>query len=241
MCDETELKYVAHYLKRPIKVDAYKALNLKSTNPGVAAYVYHNKPQIKQLIRAIMEEELMDSVELLRDTHANATANLANCMATRKIEYTPRVKKPLGKLIDEIEANVMYERNCFRLLGDVTKKKQKAFDKWVKEQNVKIMRYEQELKLNPKASRIVYGETVLKDEHYLDMKKVIEYGYQIEKVEHDKNGRLKVSLVSATAAKERLFKVAGLYEKDNAQKAPVMNIIIQSGDEDLGKLNTIEI
>ncbi len=233
-----EKLWVGEYIITKNKTKAALKAGLSAHTAMEQGCAMYRRPHVRAAVDAVFEVEAMSAFELIHMTVEAARGNLGDCMSTRKVEYTPRVKMPLAKVIDQkqMEIDIIM---TYLAKANPNEKKRKQYMKRVASINDAMVQLESELAHNPKAFRMQAGETVFKDQKYLDIKKVVDRGLIIDKVEHDKNGNLKVSIISPTVARQDLLKMAGLYEKDNKQKSAQVIINLLGDDALLG--STIEI
>lgn len=227
-CSDTERAFIDNYVTTLSKTKAAKAAGLSHHTASMQGWQIYNRPHMKVLIRKILNARSPTAEEIISLTAKNAHANLADCMVKVKKHHTPYFETPLAEIIDQIEADI-YRENIFMksrtfLPEDIERSKQRIAD-YVDQ----IARYEAELMTSPSAYRILPGPTVLVEEDVLDMAKVVEKGLQLKSVQYDKEGKLKVEIVSPEQAQEALRRIHGLYKKDNEQLKPEANIKLKIG------------
>lgn len=172
------------------------------------------KPAIYEKIKKHLESLTLSAEETTKMIADMAKANITDYMVKKTIEHTPRVRKGLQELIDELEYKLELEEEFCAEKG-FTEKEYDDFQEQLQPIRDKILRYRIELRKNPDASRIVNGETEFIDTFDLDIEK-IKADKQFGKVKSFKQGKygLEVELYASDAALDKLAKIHGLY-KDN--------------------------
>lgn len=172
------------------------------------------KPAISEKIKKHLESLTLSAEETTKMIADMAKANITDYMVKKTIEHTPRVRKGLQELIDELEYKLELEEEFCAEKG-FTEKEYDDFQEQLQPIRDKILRYRIELRKNPDASRIVNGETEFIDTFDLDIEK-IKADKQFGKVKSFKQGKygLEVELYASDAALDKLAKIHGLY-KDN--------------------------
>lgn len=172
------------------------------------------KPDISEKIKEHLENLTLSAEETTKMIADMAKANITDYMVKKTIEHTPRVRKGLQELINELEYKLELEEEFCAEKG-FTEKEYDDFQEQLQPIRDKILRYRIELKKNPDASRIVNGETEFIDTYDLDIEK-IKSDKQFGKVKSFKQGKygLEVELYASDAALDKLAKIHGLY-KDN--------------------------
>ncbi len=172
------------------------------------------KPNISEKIKEHLESLTLSAEETTKMIADMAKANITDYMVKKTVEHTPRVRKGLQELIDELEYKLELEEEFCAEKG-FTEKEYDDFQEQLQPIRDKILRYRIELRKNPDASRIVNGETEFIDTFDLDIEK-IKADKQFGKVKSFKQGKygLEVELYASDAALDKLAKIHGLY-KDN--------------------------
>lgn len=194
---------------------------------NTAHAIGHNtlqKPKIKAYIEKRLQELSLGADETIKLISDIAKGNLGDYFVTKMVEHTPRVVKPLAEIIKAIEEEIAFEREFasnFEMdaTAKVTHQQAQAF------RNAQLFRYRLELKRNPKATRIVDGETVLVETAVLDMAKLIadkERG-RIKSISYGQYGP-KVEMYAADGALRDMARVHGKFKEDNEQGAPKINL-----------------
>lgn len=153
-----------------------------------------------------------ETVKLISDT---AKSSLNDYFTIREVEHTPRVKKGLAVLIKEIQEEIDLEEE-FASEAGLSDEEYDDHLKWQNKRRLKKLKYQVELRRNPKAYRIVDGQTVLIEVPELDLLKIVkdkESG-KIKSVTPTQFGT-KVEMYAADAALVNIARIHGLFEKDN--------------------------
>lgn len=172
------------------------------------------KPDIIGEIKERLESLTLSADETTKMIADMAKANISDYLVKKTVEHTPRVRKGLQELIDELEYRLQLEEEFCAEKG-YTEKEYDDFQEQLQPIRDKILRYRIELRNNPSASRIVNGETEFIEVYDLDIEKIKE-DKQFGKVKSFKHGKygIEVELYASDAALDRLAKIHGLY-KDN--------------------------
>lgn len=172
------------------------------------------KPHIYEKIKERLDQLSLSAEELTKKTADIARGNLADYMTTKMVEHRPRVRKGLQELIDELKYELSLKEEFCAEKG-YTEEQYDEFQASLEPTRDQILAYKIELRRNPDATRLVYGEPELIAQVEVDMPKLIadkERGI-IKSFKYGKNG-LEVELYPADAAIDKLMKVRGMY-KDN--------------------------
>ena len=123
---------------------------------------------IKSAIQERLTELAMSSQEALKQISDMARTRLNEFMVVRRVLKTPVVRKPLQRVIDELDAEMEFEEEFCRLAklgGDDLKGHQVA----QKKRELLGIRYALELERNPNAYRDVPGEADWVEEASVDL------------------------------------------------------------------------
>lgn len=213
-------RFADEYLKDfKITAAAIRAGYAEAT-AGKVGWTTLRKPVVKTYIATRLKELEMSAEETTKLITNIAKGNLADYFTTRKVEYTPRVKMPLSQLIPKLKKDITFEED-FITYANLAGKERRAQTALIEHLKNNLLRYEMEYERNPSAYRITAGDTVLIDEHVLDIGKLLadkERGI-IKSVTPTEHG-LKVEMYDASNALLALAKVHGLFAKDNGQRNP---------------------
>lgn len=185
-------------------------------------------------VRKALGEQLKDIAptpeELAVRWDRVSRGNLDDFYTVKKVEVRPRVKQPLREAIAAIEADIVFQREfmersweLLQLGPDDRAKELEEHEKWVRYRRLDILRHEMELERNPKAFRTIEGPPVVEERLELDLVKaqkrgVLDLAKSIKPTAHG----IGVELRDPDAAMEKLGRMAGAFEKDNAQQAPLV-------------------
>jgi phage terminase small subunit len=183
------------------------------------------KPAIRSIIDKKLEECSLGKQETIKLLSDIAQGSLNEYFTTTTKVFTPQVQKPLKALINELHDKIADQKKLIERARITNADALDIFEKQETQWQVQILQYEIELERNPKATRIVDGEPQLVETAELDMAKLVrdkergkiktlvpnEYGYKVE-------------LYPADAALRDLGRYHGIFEKDNEQGKPVLNI-----------------
>jgi phage terminase small subunit len=169
-----------------------------------------SKPYIKKYIAQLLEAVDMEEGEIKKRFSDIARTDMRDYMVKRQVSYTPKIKVGLEALILNIRNAIEFEDDYaleVNLKGDELEAHMKSQEFRRRE----IIRYKLELTRNPKAYRIVNGETVLIETAELDMVKIIDDkdGGPIKSIKHTKDG-IQVEPYSADNALTTLAKFKGM-------------------------------
>lgn len=210
-------------IKQQIFVEEYCSNGFNATKAALSAG-YSEKTAASQGQRLLKNVEISNAIketldhlslsaeELTKRTADIARGNLADYMKTVMIEFRPKVRKGLLDLIAELEYDLLLKEEFCAEKGYT----EEAFDEFqstLDHIRDRILEYKIELRNNPLASRLVYGEPELVPHVEVDMPKLIadkERGV-IKSFKYGKNG-LEVELYPADAAMDRLMRVRGMYK-----------------------------
>lgn len=217
--------YVIHLQKSRAAVDA----GYSEDTARQKGYEVYNRPHVKAAIEKKLQERTITADETVKLVSDISQTDLSDYFKAVQKLYTPQEKRGLQFLIDQLQFNIEIETEYLGLLDASDAKEKDATKDRIKSMERDIMRFEIELNKNPTASRIVDGESQLITEMQLDIDAVIadkERG-RIKKYKLTKDGALEIEMYSALDAAEKLLKVHGKYEKDNAQSRPIIPKIMR--------------
>jgi phage terminase small subunit len=149
-----------------------------------------------------------------------AKSSLNKYFALKKVEFTPRVRITLKQYIKRIQDTIEFEEE-YASMVNLSPDELTSHNESILYRRREIIKCNIELKRNPKATRIIDGETELTEVAELDMVALVkdkEAG-RIKSVSPTEHG-LKVEMYSADSALVNLARIHGLFEKDNAQSKP---------------------
>lgn len=180
------------------------------------------KPEIRKHIDATLEEMSLGPKEVKKLISDIAQGSLNDYFTIKKVEHTPRVVKSLKILIRELQFEIEFERQ-FSEVANLSTEEVVSHLEAQKQREYQIIRYQLELKFNPRASRIVNGKTVMIDSPELDMGKLIadKKRGRIKSLSYSTDGRPKVEMYAADGALRDVAKIHGLYKEPEETKPPL--------------------
>ena len=170
-------------------------------------------PDIKAAIDERLKQLTMSADEATKHITDIARTRMQDYMVVKKVLKTRMVRKPLKVLIAQLEQEIELEAEFFDL-ADLNEKQQDIHHAEQAERKMKVLRYQLELKQNPKAYRDG-PETFLEEEAGLDLvalAKAKDEG-NISELSFNEFGP-KVKMYSAAKELETILKINGrLVEK----------------------------
>lgn len=189
-----------------------------------------SKPYIKNRIAELLEAEEMGEGEIKKRFSDIAKTDMGNYVTKRSVPYTPLIKASLKAVITERRAYIEREEEFCTRMG-FTEKVFDEFQKNLDETRAEIIRLEIELEHNPKAYRIVEGETVMQEIAEFDMVKLIDDKDRgvIKSIKHTKDG-IQAESYSADGALTTLAKFKGmLVEKSEVDLTANVDTVVKIG------------
>lgn len=186
------------------------------------------KPQIRKIINERLSEMTLNPQETLKAISNIAEADLNEYFVIKEVWTTPKVKKHLTEIIQDIK-NKIEDEDKFISRADISSAEMiQAHNDAQKSRRLDILKHEIELERSPEASRIVNGEPYLTKVAELDMVKLVsdKISGRIKSYKMTEFG-VNVELYPADAALRDLARVHGLYEKDNKQQQTVITVNTQ--------------
>lgn len=217
-------------LRRSAFVDAYltngfdpssaaKKAGSKAKNLRQAGYEFLTNPDVRTEIDKKLEQLSLGKQETVKLLSDIAQGSLNDYFVTTKKVVAPQVKKSLKQLIKGLQENIEDQRKLISRAkitnAETLTALQGQEDTW----RLQIIQYEIELERNPKAHRIVAGESQLVNTVELDLAKLVkdkERG-KIKSITPNEHG-LKIEMYAADAALRDIGRYYGIFEKDNSQK-----------------------
>jgi phage terminase small subunit len=201
MLNNRQKKFADEYMKDLNAKQAAIRAGYSQASAAVIGYENLRKPEIKTYLDEKLSEMCLGSQEAIKLISDIATSSLNDYFVIKMVEHTPRVKKSLRLLIKELESQILFEKN-FLEASKLKGEEKKEHVLVMKQKELQLIRYQVELKYNTKATRIVDGETILKESVELDMVKLIadkERG-RIKSISYSPSGLPRVEMNSAEAA-----------------------------------------
>lgn len=173
-----------------------------------------SKPYIKAEIERRLKEAELGPEQTRKMFGDIARGNVNNYMKKVVVEHTPRIRKHLSELISELKTEMSFEEE-YAILADFTKEEFEEHTKAQDRRRKKVLRYELELKRNPNATRIVYGETELIEDTVLDLNAVAadKAGAKIKSFKMTKDGP-QIELYNADNALDKIAQMHSMYKNN---------------------------
>ncbi|RZK79777.1 MAG: terminase small subunit [Pedobacter sp.] len=193
-------------------------------------YEYLRKPHIKNRIAELLEANEMGEGEIKKRFSDIAKTDMSNYMVKKKVPYTPQIKVGLKQVIKSRREYIEREEEFCTRMG-LTEKAFDDFQSNLDEIRAQIIRLEIELEHNPKAYRIVDGETIMVEVAELDLVKMIDDKERgvIKSIKHTKDG-IQAESYSADAALTTLAKFKGmLIEKSEVDLTANIDTVVKIG------------
>lgn len=209
------------------KAKAARTAGIKEHTCREQGYQIYNRPKVKAYIEEVLKERIISSAENQKLISDTAQASLTDYYVPVPTIKRTKIVVGLQVLIDRIQA----EHDLEEAIADESDLDEKQQDQLFADQQYRlgqIVRYKVELRLNPKATRIIDSEPELVDEMQLDINALVadrEKG-KVKSITYTPKG-LKVEMYSALDAQDKIARMHGDYEKDNDQLKPVINIKIE--------------
>ena len=188
------------------------------------------KPSIKEFLNERLDTLSMEAGEITKRITNLARGNMSDYMSTRSVPYTPEIKVGLQRLIESKRAEIDFE-DAYALEVDLDEEDLENHMANQDSRRRQVIRMKLELERNPYATRIVNGETVMVDEVYLDLAKIIadkERGI-IKSFKHTKEG-VQVELYNADAALGQMAKIRGLLvDKSEVDLTATVDTVVKVG------------
>lgn len=184
------------------------------------------KPHIRTTIDTRLRELSLSAEETQKLISDIARSSLNDYFVIRKVEHTPRIQVSLKVVIDGLKEKIAFEKEYILTAEKevlLSKDESDQYQALILHMEKDLIRYQVELKRNPKATRIVDGPVEWIDVAELDLVKLVadkEKG-KIKSIAPGQYG-MKVEMYPADAALTNVAKIHGLFAKDNEQLKPVI-------------------
>lgn len=225
-----EEKFCQEYIKDFNASGAARRAKYSVKTAKEIGYENLTKLHIKNRIAELLEAEEMGEGEIKKRFSDIAKTDMSNYMVKKKVPYTPQIKVGLKQVIADRRAYIQREEEFCTRMGFTDE----AFDDFQENLNqtrAQIIRLEIELEHNPKAYRIVDGETVMVEVAELDLVKMIDDKERgvIKSIKHTKDG-IQAESYSADAALTTLAKFKGmLIEKSEVDLTANIDTVVKIG------------
>lgn len=207
---DKQKRFCEEYLKDFNGTRAAIASGYSENTATVIAAENLTKPNIKEYLNEKLDALSMEAGEITKRITNLARGNMSDYMSTRKIPYTPEIKVGLRVLIDRLQNEIDFEDN-YALQINMNEEELEDHMSSQESRRRRKIRYKLELEINPYATKIIDGETVMIDEVYLDLAKIVadkERGI-IKSFKNTKDG-IQVELYPADAALGQMAKIRGM-------------------------------
>lgn len=191
---------------------------------GVIGWENLRKPKIRAVIDKKLQELSLSAEETKKMLSDMAQSKLNDYFVIRKVEHIPRIEISLKDHIKTLQEEIDFEED-FASQAGYDEDEAKAHVRQQHYRKRQILRYQLTLKKNPKAKIVVNGPSEWIEVAELDMVKLVadkERG-KIKSITPGQFG-MKVELYDAKDALVNVAKTHGLFEKDNEQRKPEVNI-----------------
>jgi len=205
-----EQKFVYEYLKDFNATQAAIRAGYSKRSAAEIGYENLRKPHIKAEIDKLLDEAGMEQGEITKRFTDIARTDMSDYLVKRLVPFTPQIKVGLKELIENEKLYILREEEFCALKG-LTEEEYDRFQEQLQSCRDRILRWEIELKYDPKATRIIDGETVLIEQAELDMVKIVEDKEKgkIKSIKHTREG-VQVEMYAADAALANLAKIRGM-------------------------------
>lgn len=168
------------------------------------------KLNIKEYLNEKLDALSMEAGEITKRITNLARGNMSDYMSTRQVSYTPEIKVGLNVLITRLREKMEFEDN-YALQINMNEEELQEHMSSQEGRRRKIIRYKLELDINSSATRIIPGETVMIEEVYLDLAKIVQDKERgvIKSFKNTKDG-IQVELYAADAALGQMAKIRGM-------------------------------
>lgn len=218
---DKEMIFAEAYLVCLNKAEAARQAGCPAKAAKEQGYEMYNRPHVKAYITEKLKERVSSAEEVVKMISDTAGSSLTDYYVPVQVVKYRKKKIGLQLIIDKKQAEFDFE-DKFALRVNLTGDELSDHVRSQKHRKREIIRLKLELEDNPKATRIIDIEELV-TEMQLDINKLVadkERG-KVKKIKYGMAG-LEVEMLDQAAARESLMKMHGQFEKDNAQKAPIM-------------------
>jgi phage terminase small subunit len=214
---QKQLKFCQEYIVDFNGTQAAIRAGYSKVNARSQASVLLQNDKITDRIKVNLNEAGLGPDETKKLISDIARSCLNDYFTIRKVQHTPLIQKSLKQLIRELREEIEFEEEfaaCVSLSDDDAA----THIAMQQAREMKIIRYELELKRNPKATKIVPGQPVLIDSPELDMAKLVadkEKG-KIKSITPGQWGT-KVEMYAVDTALTNLAKIHGLFAPEKQE------------------------
>lgn len=154
---DLETRFVEEYCKDCKGAKAAVRAGYKKENARSTAWELKQKPEIKAAIKKRLKELTITSLEATKNISDIARTRLQDFMIIKKVLRSEKVRKPLSKVISELEDQISLETDYLNEAG-LDEKETARQEKLIKGLEKDLIKLKIELRRNPKAYRDVQGE-----------------------------------------------------------------------------------
>lgn len=223
---DRELAFVNAYVQTLSKTKSAIAIGCPEAYASQQGYIIYNRAHVKKYIDGVIKSHEVSADEVVKLVSDVSKSNIADYYKPVKRWVKHEENVSLYVVIDELRL----ELQKIMMFAERRKLSGEALDEYLERMipiESQIIRHEIELELNPLASMIRDSAPTLVEEMELDLNALIadKRRGKIKKLKIGKDGTIEVELLNADAAHERLFKMHGLYSKDNERNVNIKGSI----------------
>lgn len=215
-----QIRFCEEYLKDFNAARAAIAAGYSEDTAKQIGYENLTKPYLKAIIDKRLAELQLSAEETSKMMSDIAKSSLNDYFTIKKVEHSPRIEVGLKQLIHELQQEIIFEDEFASKAGyNEDEMKYHAIQRAGKKRQ--ILRYQLQLKVNPKATKIIDGPVEWVEVAELDLVKIVadkEKG-KIKLISPTQYG-VKIELRESDTALANVAKMHGLFAKDNAQLKP---------------------
>jgi phage terminase small subunit len=180
-------------------------------------------------VRKALGERLKDTApsteEIARRWDRVSQATLEDFFTKKQVAVENQIEQPLAEAITQLKAEMAFEAEV-AARSNLDSEEQKAYQQATRRRERQLVRWEVELEQNPLAFRLVAGPPTYEEVLTLDLVKAKKRGVlDLAKSIKPTQFGTSVELRDADAALDKLARMSGAYEKDNAQSRPDLSRI----------------
>jgi phage terminase small subunit len=195
---------------------------------------------IKTLIQHSLASAGADPGEIAARWDRIARVDLSDFYTRQRVEYTPKIEKPLREVVEEYRRYVEFEQavaiRTEELISDrkARLKYRRTQARLMLPRELKLLRLEMELENDPDGVRVVDGPTRLRDELRLDLVKAQELGVlDLAKGINDSRNGSGLTLRDADSALDKLAQWRGMLKNhvditsqgEPVAQAPILGVL----------------
>lgn len=219
---DNERAFAENYIISLRKDLAAIAAGFSEHTAKVIGHQVYNRPHVKEYVNQLLDENTATAKETLKRISDTAAGNMTDYMREVERMDIPKERRGLQQIINQIQYEIEIEQEFLILAAGLTKEETESSNAIIRRKELEITRYDIELNKNPLAYRIVDGNPVLVKEMQLDLAAIVadkERGI-VKSYKMTKDG-VQIEMCDPDTSKDRMAKIHGLYEKDNARNISV--------------------